>query len=605
MDETRANAVAEGFTSVTDEPTGEAGVADFEAQTARLRDEIGALGRSSANLKRALRAAKMGYWEWDASGDDWRGSQQLSDFLMLSSEFEGSYEDYLRYVHPEDQKSVREAVEDAVAHRASYLVDYRVIRADGQELCFQERGVATWDEDSGIRVTAVVQDETDRRSAEQKATHDAEHDRVTELPNRARLMSELRQKILLAEQRSRIAATMVINLDGFRDLNDLHGQESGDALLRAVGQRLRDICGEVGPVACLGGDEFAVVTGEAVHVDDLEVLAKETLSILAKPYEISGAPIHVTASAGTAIYPADASTPINLLQMAQMAVHRAKLEGGDRHEFYNEDMAASVMEHANIRTALVPALKNDEFDLHFQPKISVATGEIVGLEALLRWNSPKFGAVPPGKFIPVAEGSPVMHPLGIWIIEQACTWHRTWLDAACNVPQVAVNVAGAQLRPGFLEIVEKAVVQSGLEPGQLHLELTETALIRNLKVVAPLLNDLREYGVGLSIDDFGTGYSSLSYLQTFPVDTLKIDQSFVRDIELESGSAAIVRATIALAHSLDLMVVAEGVETLEQLQFLQDLRCDQVQGFYFSRPVPAAQVPQLIAAQPYEWAGKG
>jgi EAL domain-containing protein (putative c-di-GMP-specific phosphodiesterase class I) len=343
-------------------------------------------------------------------------------------------------------------------------------------------------------------------------------------------------------------------------------------------------------VAYMGSEEFAVLTPHDFTADQAARLAQDILSVLALPFANTGRDIHLTASMGIANYPTDANTPSVLQQRAKISVYRAKADGGNRYEFFNEEMADAVMEHSAIRRAMRPALNNDEFALHYQPKIDLVSGKLAGLEALIRWDSSELGSVSPGKFIPLAEQTPFIQSLGDWILESACSQYRAWQELGFVPPPIAVNIAGPQLRPELLEMIERTLIKTRMDTRALHLELTENSLVQNIDTAVDLLNGLKKLGLSLSIDDFGTGYSSLSYLQRFPVDVLKVDQSFVRDIEESEGSVAIVRATIAMAHSMNLGIVAEGVETRRHLEILQDMGCDQIQGYLVSRPRPAEEI---------------
>ena len=577
-----------------------------------LSGKVEELEKEREHFQRALNMAGAGFWDWDLDTGHWDASPQFHAILEQEPGSIKTYESYLSLVHEEDREELSLTVNNALAERSAYQVSYRVVLGNGKVRHFREDGRLLSDEnDPADRLFAVVCDDTERQialaerqGALQQVMSLAYNDPVTMLPNRKFLMSELQQKLMEAERENHMAGAMVINLDGFRDFNEARGQMFGDLLLKEVGIRLKNICGEVGSVACLGGDEFVVITGDAVHVDDLAVLATETLHSLVEPVVIDGHTVHMTASIGIAVFPTDATTPINLLQMSQMAVTRAREDGGNAYAYFNEEMAASVHEQAMIRGALVPALENSEFTLNYQPKVSIETGDVIGFEALIRWTSPSLGFISPAAFIPIAEETPFIQQLGHWIVETVCGHHKQWSSEGYTVPPIAINVAGPQLRAGFAGSVEKILSDYGLDSENIHMELTETSLIKNLKSTVPLVHDLRNIGIDLSIDDFGTGYSSLSYLQMFPVDALKIDQSFVQRLAEEQGSKSIVEATIALAHSLGLRVIAEGVETLEQLTMLRDLDCDEIQGYYFSRPIPADDVPDLLSSNPNLWSVK-
>lgn len=556
-----------------------------------LELENAILRKISTNLRRAQRVAQLGYWDWDLETGDWHGSEQLAEILAVDELPGNSHEDYLQFVHPDDRDSLKKLVHNSLGRGSEYQASYRIIKSDGEPRYVEEFGdVILGDDGKAQHVTAVVHDDTERRRAEEQSILLKYHDPVTELPNNDYFLGHLQHTMAMAERDGRTLTTMVIDLDNFWEVKDLLGQETSDSILKEIGQRISALVGEEGMVAYMGSEEFAILAPSDFAADQAARLARDVLNVLSLPFAETGRDIHLTASMGIANYPTDANTPAVLLQRAKISVYRAKADGGNRFEFFNEEMADTVMEHSAIRRAMRPALKNGEFTLHYQPKIDLASGNLAGLEALIRWNSDELGAVSPGKFIPLAEQTPFIQSLGDWILETACNQYRSWQEMGFSPPPVAVNIAGPQLRPELLELIERTLLKTEMDTRALHLELTENSLVQNIDGAVELLEGLKKLGLTLSIDDFGTGYSSLSYLQRFPVDVLKIDQSFVRDIDENSGSIAIVRATIAMAHSLDLEIVAEGVETRSHLDTLKDMGCNQVQGFFISRPAPAEEI---------------
>jgi EAL domain-containing protein (putative c-di-GMP-specific phosphodiesterase class I) len=359
-------------------------------------------------------------------------------------------------------------------------------------------------------------------------------------------------------------------------------------------------------VARLDGDEFSLLIGELAHYHDAAKVARRLLEELRKPFRLGGQEVFLTASVGLALYPLDGEDADALMKNAGAAMHFAKEQGRDNYQFYSRAMNATALEKLSMESQLRKALERGEFLLHYQPKIWASTGRIVGLEALIRWKHPELGIVPPSQFIPVAEESGLIVPIGEWVLRAACAQNQAWQRSGFPPVHVAVNIAMPHFRQGNLvDSIAEALARSGLDPALLELELTESMLMQSVDVTLDTLHRIRDMGVRLAIDDFGTGYSSLSYLKRFPLHTLKIDRSFVKDLPRDAEDAAITKAIIAMAHSLRLAVVAEGVETQEQLAFLQQHGCDEVQGYLFSRPVGADEFGGLLAAQEKRAAAAG
>jgi len=432
----------------------------------------------------------------------------------------------------------------------------------------------------------------------QLMTHSAEHDALTGLPNRLLLNDRLGQAVALAERHGCQVAVLFLDMNGFKHINDSLGHSIGDKLLQSIGARLANCVHAPDTVSRYGGDEFVVLLSEMRKPEDAAVAARKLLEALAETYSIDGRDLHVGTSIGVSIYPDDGLDVETLIKNADLAMYQAKENGYQSYQFFRPAMNVRAVERQSIEEHLRRALERQELTLHYQPKINLGTGAIIGAEALLRWTHPVRGAVSPAQFIPVAEDCGLILPIGDWVLREACAQARAWENAGLPAITMAVNVSALQFRkPNFLGDVHSALLETGLDPKYLELELTESALITRTESTASILTALRGIGVRVSVDDFGTGYSSLSYIRKFPLDALKIDQSFIRQITTIPDETTIVRAIISLGRSLDLRVIAEGVETRDQLDFLKAQGCDEAQGYYFSRPVPAEQFAKLLGVK--------
>jgi diguanylate cyclase (GGDEF)-like protein len=447
------------------------------------------------------------------------------------------------------------------------------------------------------------QDITDQRRSEAKITHMALHDTLTGLPNRV-LLNERLEYALTRAKRGDIVATHILDLDHFKHVNDTLGHPAGDKLLGTVADRLRALVRETDTIARMGGDEFAVVQVGISQPADATSLAHRIISAVSEPYDIDGHQVVIGASVGIAVGPGDGVSPEQIIRNADLALYRAKGDGRSTLRFFEPEMDAQMQERRALECDLRKALLSGEFELYYQPVVDLASNEISGFEALIRWHHPKRGMVAPGTFIPLAEEIGLIVPLGEWAIRQACATAAQWPE---NV-RIAVNLSPAQFRsPGLLQAIVGALATAGMSPNRLELEITETILLQDSEATLTLLYRLRELGVRIAMDDFGTGYSSLSYLQSFPFDKIKIDRSFVRDIAESPGSLNIVRAVAALANGLGMAATAEGVETQEQLDTIKSEGCTEMQGFLFSQPLPAAEIERLFLAncKPAKVGGRG
>ncbi|MBR0565177.1 EAL domain-containing protein [Azoarcus sp. L1K30] len=444
----------------------------------------------------------------------------------------------------------------------------------------------------------LFSDITERKKAEARIHHLAHHDTLTNLPNRALLQDRIEQAILQARRSNSHTAVLLLNLDRFKTINDSLGHDLGDGLLQQVALRCQSQVRESDTVARPGSDEFVIVIPEIAHPHDAANIARKLLASVSRPYLLGEHEIRVTASVGIAIFDGDGRTPAELLRNADAAMYRAKAEGRNAFQFYSADMNSASLGDLLLENQLRGALDRGELELHYQPKVCTETGNLVGAEALLRWRHPELGLIAPGRFVPVAEESGLIVPIGEWVLREACRQLKAWRDAGLMPVPVAVNLSAQQFMNRQLAfLVEDVLAEAKLPAGLLGLELTETMLMRDVDRTIETLSALRSMGIDLSIDDFGTGYSSLAYLKQFSVNILKIDRSFVNDIHRENADGKIAAAVIALAHSLGMKVVAEGVETDAQRDFLHAHGCDQLQGYLFGRPITAADFELKLAAR--------
>ncbi len=429
----------------------------------------------------------------------------------------------------------------------------------------------------------------------QRLDYLAHYDTLTGLPNRELVTDRIKLAMAHTHRQGGRVAVLFIDLDNFKQTNDSLGHSVGDRLLQVVAQRLLDSVREGDTVARLSGDEFLLMLPDIVTIQDAATVAQKILTALTPPCHVGGNEIFIGASIGISIFPDDAASMEDLLRFADTAMHHVKHSGRNTYQFFTAAMNETAQHHSRMENALRRAVENNELELHYQPQVDVRNGRIVGMEALLRWHNPDLGHIPPAEFIPVAEDTGLIVPIGEWVLATVCAQGKRWASMGFSGLHVAVNISARQFRQkGFAANVRRILAASEMPPTMLELELTESVMMKDMDEVITVLDDLRTLGISVSIDDFGTGYSSLSRLKRFPIDLLKIDQSFVRDITTDTDDAAIVLAIITLAHSLRLHVIAEGVETAEQLDFLIRHGCDEIQGYLFSKPVPAAEFTSLL-----------
>ena len=494
-----------------------------------------------------------------------------------------------------DQQQI-DAVYSALANENEANLVLRKCHQDGAEIWCKLLISPIPDATGKITYFIGVQtDITEHKRDEARLAHQSTHDALTGLPNRNLLKDRLQQAMVQTDRSNDGVALLFLDLDHFKLINDSLGHAAGDRMLLDVAERLRACVREGDTVSRHGGDEFVLVLREIDQSHHVAAICEKIFRTIADPFFIQGHSFHVTCSIGIALYPQDGQDTATLFKYADMALYQAKDQGRNHYQFFSREMNERMLERVTLDEALRSAIANDELFLHYQPLVSLSTGQLVGLETLVRWQHPKFGMVSPVRFIPVAEESALIASIGEWVLRKACQDMRTWIDNGLTGFQVAVNVSPRQFRdPRLADRIEHVLAEYRIDPGMLSLEITETVLMQDTASSEATLLQLKRLGVDLALDDFGTGYSSLSYLKRFPFDRVKIDRSFVRDITTDADDAAISRAIISMAHSLGIRVVAEGVETEAQCQFLRRHECDEMQGYYFSRPLPSMEITTLL-----------
>jgi diguanylate cyclase (GGDEF)-like protein/PAS domain S-box-containing protein len=466
--------------------------------------------------------------------------------------------------------------------------DKILIRKDGSEVAIEDSVSLIHDRDAKVIGAVIIfRDVSAARAMTRQMTYSVQHDHLTDLPNRSLLNDRIGQAIALGRRNDHRVAVLFLDLDGFKHINDSLGHSCGDKLLQSVSARLVTVVRDTDTVSRQGGDEFVILLSEVRDVEDAATTTRRLSRALKEPHRVDSHDLYVTGSIGVSIYPDDGADAETLIKNADTAMYQAKENDRQGFQFFRPEMNVRAMERQFLEENLRKALGQNELTLNYQPKVDLKTGKIVGAEALLRWTHPERGPISPGAFIPVAEDSGLILPIGLWVLRTACRQAQEWVSAGFESMTVAVNVSAVQLRhQQFMQILSAILDDSGLDPRLLEIEVTESILMKRPEVTCEILRELRDRGISIAIDDFGTGYSSLSYLHKFPLDALKIDQSFVRQINSADGTG-IVNAIIDMGRNLGLRIVAEGVETQEELSFLRLHHCDEAQGYHFGRPVPA------------------
>jgi diguanylate cyclase (GGDEF)-like protein/PAS domain S-box-containing protein len=575
----------------------------------RASQSFEALARSQEQLAEAQRMAQLGYWEWDVKRNAFHQSDELLRiFGVHRASFPNHLGACLPLVHPEDVSRFKDALNIPPEPGKSVHLEHRIIRPDGVTRILNVQAKSIHDAAGNLlRIQGTTQDITERRQAEERMRTLTLYDALTGLPNRQFFKEQLDHSLALAQRLKLSLAVLVLDIDRFQRINETFGHGVGDQLLKKAGTRLTRILrdadyvarvetsAETHNVARLGGDEFTIMLTGLTQAEDVAKVARRLLDETARPLQLDGQEVVVTASIGIAVFPTDGTDTDTLLKNADSAMYFAKKQGKNNYQFFSASTNARSFQKLGLENGLRKALEREELVLHYQPKVDAAGGVIFGVEALVRWKHPDLGMVPPGDFIPLAEETGLILPIGEWVLGEACRQLSAWRAAGFADLTMAVNMASQNFaQKGFVKRVTACILSAGLVPEGVEIEVTESVLMQDVEATIATLRALKENGIALSVDDFGTGYSSLAYLKRFPIDTLKIDRSFVRDVMSNREDAAITSAIITLAKRLDMQVVAEGVETAEQAAFLRREGCHLMQGYFFGRPLAAVDLTPLL-----------
>jgi diguanylate cyclase (GGDEF)-like protein/PAS domain S-box-containing protein len=600
----------------------EAGATDFTIKPVqwtilcqRIRAVLRAAGaaaelrRSQERLDKVQRVAKFAYWELDLKTGVVCGAEPLHRLYGIENgEAEMGYEVLLGRVHPEDRALLRAAAERAVREGEPLYVDHRVpLRGGGERILNLQADVLRDDLGRPATLSGTAQDVTERRRVEEEARFATLHDRLTRLANRQLFSQQVEQALALARRHKGMVAVLFLDLDHFKRINETLGHRIGDGFLQSVAERLQNCVRECDfvsrpiqsdgglAISRFGGDEFMISLNSLEAPGDAGRVAERILRSLSLPFDVGGESLVVTASIGIALAPRDGADADTLIGNAGAAMYHAKEAGRGVYRFFERSMNELAQNRLRLESDLRRALENEELFLHYQPKIEIESRRVTGFEALVRWRHPTLGLVPPVDFVAVAEQAGLVTQLGEFVLRSACAQARDWRESGLPPLRMAVNFSAHQFRSESLTAsVIRIVRETPMSPRQLDVEITESAMMESQRTTLDVLRELKGIGISVSLDDFGTGYSSLGYLKGFPVDTIKIDRSFIRDVTSDPDDAALTAAIISMAKALSLRVVAEGVETEEQLAFLRGHRCDEVQGYLFSRPMPAEEATEYL-----------
>lgn len=565
--------------------------------TVRQRLEVEKKAMETAkSLAQAQQIASLGSWVLDIQNDQLSWSDEVFRIFEINPEqFEASYEGFLESIHPEDKDYVSQAYEESLETRRPYEIEHRLLMPDGRIKYVTERCETSFSADgTPLRSIGTVQDITNKKLAEQRILHQAHYDTLTNLPNRFLSLDRLSQLIHEAERDHTKVAVLFLDLDYFKNVNDSLGHEAGDELLIEVGKRLKQTVRAGDTVGRLGGDEFLILLRGIQTADEASVAVEHVLALFNSPFELDGHEVNISASIGLVLYPGGGNNITEILRNADLAMYQSKELGRNKYSFFSKEMNEHVLRRIAIEEQLRGALDRQEMTVHYQSQIEVSTGRIIGAEALLRWNNIKLGIIGPDEFIPIAEQTGLIVQLGQFVLDQALSMISKLSVKGHPEIVIAVNLSPRQLTDSnLLQTMESKFERFEVPFGCLELEITEGVLMSGYSNFDVMLEEIHKLGIKLSLDDFGTGYASLSYLRSYPFDAVKIDRSFVADIQSHDGRE-LINAAIAMAHALGLKVVAEGVETQEQLSVLKELHCDDAQGYLFSKPVAESAFLSLI-----------
>ncbi len=567
------------------------------------------LNRNKHRLSRTQELAKLGNWDLDLINNTFHCSAQALRLLgAKESEGEVTYKNFFKPVVVQERDKVIEHIESAIRANRPFSINYRIILPDGTqrfilnsgEIFYNENGVAE-------EVSGAVQDVTQLKNAEEEIRLLAFYDGLTGLANRILFMDRLDREIAASKRHERIFALLFLDLDQFKRINDTFGHHVGDLLLKSVSETLQkcirntDTAARVvnteseAFIARLGGDEFILLLSDINAPENASVVARRILQEMPKTHELEGHSVSVTTSIGISTFPTDGENSELLLKHADSAMYHAKETGRNNYQFYKESLNAAVLERFSIEQDLKHAMEREEFVLHYQPLIELSTRKIIGAEALIRWMHPQKGMIPPDKFIPLAEESGLIVEINKWVIQTACKQNKHWRESGFTPIRIAVNLSGYQFTSqNIVQIIRDALEEASLDAKNLEVEITENTLMQNTEDTVRVLEQMRDLKLRIALDDFGTGYSSLSYLTSFPVDTIKIDRSFVMGCGMANNTRIIIKAIVAMGHSLGMKVVAEGIESEDQFELLKEYGVNEGQGFHFSPAVSQGQFTKFL-----------
>lgn len=567
----------------------------------RLKQAEQSLIQSEMRLSRAQKIARMGSWEWDFVSGEVYFSDELYRMFGISPDNHEKIELkwVFRQINPHDRVTLRKAFFDSARKGQPFNVSFRVNTGPEGEIVISSLGEMRRNNDGKPRLfSGTTLDITARIRAESEIQQLINFDSLTGLPNRNLLHDRLNQSISLSARDQQLLGVLYLDLDRFKSINETLGHKIGDNLLQQVSNRLKACMRDSDTLARLGGDEFAIVLSCLDGIECISKTTKKIQTILAEPFFIDSNEIYTTASTGVAVYPMDGDDSNTLLKHAELAMYQAKEQERSSFQFFSSEMNTRIMERMQLEITMRKAVERREFFLLYQPQIDTETRRMVGVEALLRWQHPHLGVITPDKFISLAEETGLIIPIGEWTLIEACRQNRAWQQQGLPPVRMAVNLSARQFsQHGLDEMIRAILLESGMESQWLELEITESTIMHNAESNVEVLNHLKEMGIHLAIDDFGTGYSSLAYLKHFPINRLKIDKSFVCDITTNPDDAAIAEIIVKMAQTLKLSVMAEGVETKAQMDFLSFHGCHEMQGYYFSRPVTADEITSLLGSE--------
>ncbi|MBK8814026.1 MAG: EAL domain-containing protein [Methylococcaceae bacterium] len=563
------------------------------------------LAQSEIRLSKANKMARLGNWEWQQSCNSVFWSDEIYSLIeRTTDDFTPTLENFKEYIHKDDIPYVMRSLKKSFFSKKPETIEFRIISANRHErFVSQQIEPVANDRSNFIGLIGTIQDITERKNQENKIRHLAYYDEVTQLPNRIFFLKFLSKTIELAKRNNKTFAILFLDLDGFKGINDTYGHQAGDLLLKEISTRLTnglrcsdltsrfyDHIDQKVDVARLGGDEFIILLNELARPEDAATVAERIQCWITQPIQLGDRQAHIGVSMGVAIFPLDGEDSETLLKNADIAMYHAKKIGKGHYQFFHEGMALKAKKRLEMETFMYRAVSNNELRLHYQPVIDITTGELTGAEALLRWESPHLGFLPPNDFIPLAEENGMINQFGEWAIREVCRQYKEWQLLGLGRLSIAVNLSSLQFnQSSFIDTVSGIFEEFDINPAFLTFELTESMIMADTDNMLKKLQNLKNLGIKLALDDFGTGYSSLRYLNRFPLDILKIDRSFVKELPVSSDAAAIVNAILALAKALNLSTVAEGVETAQQKMFLQNTTCNSVQGYLYSKPIPQAE----------------